>query len=751
MPFPFDEYPWAKFEDLNLAYMIHRLGLIITAADAKLAELDEWKTATEQDLENWKNSTMDLIAEWEHDFMAEVNQWEHDTEQNLAQWKTDTLEALDTWKAAATAAFEAIRVQAAGSATAAAASASQADTARAAAISAQTAAEQAAASITASALQITTNSNRIDELAELFTFGKNLYNPDSEGVLHNKYMNISGVISDYNNRTVTDYMPVVSGKKLVVSRLVNGVQEAFTWSATTFFDAEKNVVTGGTYNQSGVEIPAGVAFVRATFSSTYPDVQFELCDDTSFTAYEPYTVTLSDAVIIPAVEDLEEITEETTRAIGGERVNLITADIEPFLRFSQGYMAQSGAISYASSLCYSAKIPVSPGDILTSGGSTGFRFITAFDDNGPVSALGAANVLTYTVPANINAIIITAYYSHLGEKMLLKTTPENYARIAVKKIGAGYMSEARGAISSGSIVLPQQNIANGVHYVFNALVDSMGTIAFTKGTQCAITVTTTTITVKNDLGQSTSYAHGLSIDHDLTLEIIEGNSINLEKLRLMSKGAEYSVPMTPAVRFNAKTGAPTMTITSCVLRDAKFSWTAFNADKSLWLFGDSYVSWYQERWIYHAEADDNLESSLVNGYAGQNTQNALISLKALLAVHRPKTVVWMIGMNDADSSNAVNASWLTGLENLKQLSKTFGFELVLYTVPTTPTVNNNFKNEIIRASGYRYIEADEAVRINSSGDWVEGALSSDNVHPTAVGAKIIYHRILADLPEIACK
>lgn len=98
MPFPFDEYPWAKFEDLNIAYMIHRLGLIISEANAKLQELDAWKTATEQDLESWKNSTMDLIADWEREFMADVNQWEHDTEQDLAQWKIDVLAELGTWK-----------------------------------------------------------------------------------------------------------------------------------------------------------------------------------------------------------------------------------------------------------------------------------------------------------------------------------------------------------------------------------------------------------------------------------------------------------------------------------------------------------------------------------------------------------------------------------------------------------------------------------------------------------------------------
>lgn len=111
MPFPFDEYPWAKFEDLNIAYMIQRLGAIISEANAKLEELDAWKTATEQDLESWKNSTMDLIAEWEREFMADVHQWEHDTEQDLAQWKIDTIAALDVWKAGFITQYEALRVE----------------------------------------------------------------------------------------------------------------------------------------------------------------------------------------------------------------------------------------------------------------------------------------------------------------------------------------------------------------------------------------------------------------------------------------------------------------------------------------------------------------------------------------------------------------------------------------------------------------------------------------------------------------
>lgn len=146
MPFPFDEYPWAKFEDLNIAYMIHRLGLIISEANAKLEELDAWKTATEQDLENWKNSTMDLIAEWEREFMADVHQWEHDTEQDLEQWKIDTIAALYTWKATFITQYEALRVEVEHIRDVASAAAQEATQAATTASAAATRAENAAAS-----------------------------------------------------------------------------------------------------------------------------------------------------------------------------------------------------------------------------------------------------------------------------------------------------------------------------------------------------------------------------------------------------------------------------------------------------------------------------------------------------------------------------------------------------------------------------------------------------------------------------
>jgi hypothetical protein len=169
----------------------------------------------------------------------------------------------------------------------------------------------------------------------------------------------------------------------------------------------------------------------------------------------------------------------------------------------------------------------------------------------------------------------------------------------------------------------------------------------------------------------------------------------------------------------------------------------------VWVFGDSYISFYDTRWPYYA-AQDGFDKGFFVGYAGENSAFAFWSLVILLQqVTKPKVVAWCLGMNDPDTSNAVNASWKFYFDRVVELSKQYGFELVLYTVPTTPTMENGFKNAVVRSSGFRYIEADKAVRIDDDGSWIPGALDVDNVHPTALGAKILYYRVVADFPEIA--
>ena len=75
-------------------------------------------------------------------------------------------------------------------------------------------------------------------------------------------------------------------------------------------------------------------------------------------------------------------------------------------------------------------------------------------------------------------------------------------------------------------------------------------------------------------------------------------------------------------------------------------------------------------------------------------------------------------------------------------------ELVLSTVPNTPKINNRHKNEIVKGSGYRYLDVCSAVGADTSSCWASGFIDSDGVHPSTEGARVIAEYILSALHEI---
>lgn len=100
--------------------------------------------------------------------------------------------------------------------------------------------------------------------------------------------------------------------------------------------------------------------------------------------------------------------------------------------------------------------------------------------------------------------------------------------------------------------------------------------------------------------------------------------------------------------------------------------------------------------------------------------------------------------------NACNDNWLNTYNQIKAICESRDIELVLCTIPNVPSINNTFKNEIIRNSGYRYINFAKAVGAEEVGSsWYTGMLSGDNVHPSALGAQKLALRAIEDIPELA--
>ena len=418
------------------------------------------------------------------------------------------------------------------------------------------------------------------------------------------------------------------------------------------------------------------------------------------------------------------------------------------------YMQPNGATNGGSGLRYSNQIQVSPGDVISYFNTNyTFRFVTAFSSASvAVEASGTQNVNSYTVPAGIQYVVISEYTSR-GDAEIdhLHYSTENASY--VKPIPLGYMTQ-KGTLASGEqLKLPYMQVKNFDRYIFNANITSFSSVRFSYGI-VKVEVNGTNLIITNGNGSTLSpVAHGITIGKNITLIVETETEENINRVVVSSDGAVF----TYSTKFYAPSSGSTSFIESVgsSLTECNFSWVSQNINSPVWMFGDSYFSFYDTRWTYYLAQDVYTKNVMLNGYAGQTSADAYGSLRNLLAVTTPKIIVWCLGMNNPDTDSAVNAEWKSCYDKIIELQKKYGFELVLYTTPTTPTMNNRFKNAIVRESDYRYIEADLAVRIDNDGNWVgngtaQAALAPDNVHPTEYGAKILYYRILADLPELMC-
>lgn len=299
--------------------------------------------------------------------------------------------------------------------------------------------------------------------------------------------------------------------------------------------------------------------------------------------------------------------------------------------------------------------------------------------------------------------------------------------------------------------LPQNSIEVGEYITFSATIGTSFNALYvghgkTNGAYMKITSNEVILYshVTNPVSEKT-FQHGLTIENNIQV-YIEKSKNSTTNLKIASNGKNYifSYPS-----WYGNKGKPFVESDGCELNDCVFSWTCEAINSDIWAFGDSYFGVTGSiRWMAYM-INENHTNLVVNGFGGQGSVSAYTDLTNLLTIGTPKKILWCLGMNDADSSTAVNANWLNTYNSLKSVCETNNIELILATIPTVPTRIHKFKNEIIRSSGYRYIDFDKAVGADeATGVWFGDMLSSDGVHPTETGALTLYNRAIADMPEL---
>lgn len=318
----------------------------------------------------------------------------------------------------------------------------------------------------------------------------------------------------------------------------------------------------------------------------------------------------------------------------------------------------------------------------------------------------------------------------------------------------GY-EQASGNMSNGTTFsLKNVDVKKNNIFSFTGLITSFTSLLIGRGkttnASSYLEITGSQAIVHNYLGgdNPVTYTHGLTFTDFIDVRIIKYH--NTAKLMISTNGGEWTqdnVTWDGSAYNAAFAESVGSTLTNCVL-----TWSSWDIRKPTWLFGDSYISFdSSSRWPYYLESDGFLDAILLSGYPGQDSSTAWRAFNNLIRFYgQPKLMIWCLGMNDGSDPDAdtPTATWSTGFEYVKQYCTTYGIDLILATIPSVPGISHEGKNKTVRNSGYRYIDFAKAVGAQSDGTWYTGMLSTDNIHPTATGAKALYDRAVLDTPEI---
>ena len=383
-----------------------------------------------------------------------------------------------------------------------------------------------------------------------------------------------------------------------------------------------------------------------------------------------------------------------------------------------------------------------------------------------------ANLSKFTVPSGIAKIIITINPSLNFNYIIASRTEVNgkIDRIIRQRVN-GKPFTYSGELKAKSVVsLGFENVWTNKVWIFSGKIEQLENSEILKIGACNngnilrpyIEVTENKANVYSALGESfdKSYDHSLNITNDIDIIVEQGRTLFNQKFIIQSNGKKWVCE-----DKNLRIGEPyygvgvssKSSFTHCTISAA-----ILDINKPIWIFGDSWVSLYDTRWVGQAISLGYDGGWLLDGHAGRTSGEALKSLQNLIKISQPKMIVWLMGMNDNDIDDKTpNAEWLETILQVQEICKLYDVTLILYTIPSVPETqgnynkpgssrNNNGKNAYVESSGYRYVDGVSALGADNQGNWFEGYWQSDidHAHPSEAGARALMAQFFADVPEL---
>lgn len=509
----------------------------------------------------------------------------------------------------------------------------------------------------------------------------------------------------------------------------------------------------------------------------------------------------TDGGVYQSSEDIEKIKEDLTQFKNG------TFDIESHTstnlldpsKVTKGYFYWTNGENESASYNHTDFIPVESGDVLSfqwgnKDSALGreiydMKFVVGLDaDKNIVASSCLRDQTTYTVPIGIKFVVISTVkdltsvaddnamsvvkssvvidwesYDNSYEKYTLKDSASND-----NHINSLIDAKINRSVSKHTIIGDSDSLENGTviklsdHldvkknkiYRFYGKFTTFNSVTIGHGYNVYggswVTIDNTNITAYYYNGSSAvqmgQWSHGLTISDFIDVIINVGDVQNLRaSVTVMSVGGDFSQTNIPMGGCNGQIFA----FGTQAMTDVKYSVSLNDMTSDVWLFGDSYISLGDpNRWTYQL-MQYGYKGLLMCGFSGASSNNEILAFRELTEIGKPKYIVWALGMNDADKNGSVNTDWKSAYDEVKKWCNNNYVELIACTIPNTPRVRNVEKNNIVRSSGLRYVDFAKAVNAEEDGaTWYPNMLSSDNVHPIHLGAKVLANRFLVDVPEV---